>query len=259
MHYDTTERAARRTVSAARTSASFLVVSSFSYFRFPFLPRPGCVLRPSRPLPLARPTFLPAAYAFSNALTAVECDRRNAACASRYVPPSIPSSLERTSERPVPPHSPAVRANACGLRRGYQCRGRGCDDHLLDEPPHPRTVPVVVEAATVIDINIKTDPDPDRRRLAGGYSARRVTLHTHRRAMPPERQYHASNGRAPAVVASRERVAMPGTPSRKERQRESSAVQDPGLKDYVRPLLCSSTCLSSQGVGATSGCRDAEC
>ncbi|PNY27545.1 Septation [Tolypocladium capitatum] len=50
--------------------------------------------------------------------------------------------------------------------------------------------------------------------------------------MPPERQYHASNGRGPAVVASRERVAMPGTPSRKERQRESSAVQDPGLKDY---------------------------
>ncbi|GJC79717.1 cytokinesis protein sepH [Colletotrichum liriopes] len=44
-----------------------------------------------------------------------------------------------------------------------------------------------------------------------------------------ERQYHV-NGRA-AVVASRERG--PGTP-RKEKQgpRESSALQDPGLKDY---------------------------
>ncbi|OAA39399.1 septation [Metarhizium rileyi] len=53
--------------------------------------------------------------------------------------------------------------------------------------------------------------------------------------MPPERQYHANNGRHgghAAVVASRERAGMPGTPSRKERQRESSAVQDPGLKDY---------------------------
>ncbi|XP_044715609.1 kinase [Hirsutella rhossiliensis] len=51
--------------------------------------------------------------------------------------------------------------------------------------------------------------------------------------MPPGRQYHANNGPAAAVVASRERVAaMPGTPSRKERQRESSALQDPGLKDY---------------------------
>lgn len=46
-----------------------------------------------------------------------------------------------------------------------------------------------------------------------------------------ERQYHV-NGRA-AVVASRERSS--GTP-RKEKQgpRESSALQDPGLKDYVR-------------------------
>lgn len=35
-----------------------------------------------------------------------------------------------------------------------------------------------------------------------------------------------------AVVAARERT--PGTPSRKEKTRESSAVQDPGLKDYVR-------------------------
>jgi hypothetical protein len=38
------------------------------------------------------------------------------------------------------------------------------------------------------------------------------------------------NGR-PAVVAARERT--PGTPSRKDKPRESSAVQDPGLKDYV--------------------------
>ncbi|KAG6168114.1 hypothetical protein E4U11_006024 [Claviceps purpurea] len=54
--------------------------------------------------------------------------------------------------------------------------------------------------------------------------------------MPPERQYHVNNGRPggghAAVVASRERSAMPGTPSRKEKQRDSSAVQDPGLKDY---------------------------
>ncbi|KFA77236.1 hypothetical protein S40288_01292, partial [Stachybotrys chartarum IBT 40288] len=41
------------------------------------------------------------------------------------------------------------------------------------------------------------------------------------------------NGRPPAaVVVSRDRNGMPGTPSRKEKQRESSAVQDPGLKDY---------------------------
>ena len=30
---------------------------------------------------------------------------------------------------------------------------------------------------------------------------------------------------------------VPGTPSRKEKGRESLAVQDPGLKDYVRPML----------------------
>lgn len=47
----------------------------------------------------------------------------------------------------------------------------------------------------------------------------------------PERQYHA-NGRA--AVASRERPYTPGTPSRKDKIRESSALQDPGLKDYVR-------------------------
>lgn len=49
----------------------------------------------------------------------------------------------------------------------------------------------------------------------------------------PERQYHA-NGRA--AVASRDRpaVPLPGTPSRKDKLRESSALQDPGLKDYVR-------------------------
>ncbi|RBR23892.1 uncharacterized protein FIESC28_03361 [Fusarium coffeatum] len=47
--------------------------------------------------------------------------------------------------------------------------------------------------------------------------------------MVPERQYHAANGRP--VMATRER-SMPGTPSRKEKIRESSALQDPGLKDY---------------------------
>ncbi|GJN78431.1 hypothetical protein PLIIFM63780_001925 [Purpureocillium lilacinum] len=55
--------------------------------------------------------------------------------------------------------------------------------------------------------------------------------------MPGDRHIHSSNGRAApaavaAVAASRER-GTPGTPSRKERPpRESSAVQDPGLKDY---------------------------
>ncbi|KAF4971349.1 hypothetical protein FSARC_1781 [Fusarium sarcochroum] len=47
--------------------------------------------------------------------------------------------------------------------------------------------------------------------------------------MLPERQYHA-NGRP--AVATRDRPSMPGTPSRKEKLRESSALQDPGLKDY---------------------------
>lgn len=68
--------------------------------------------------------------------------------------------------------------------------------------------------------------------------------------MPAERQYPANNGRHgghahghghghghAAVVATRERVGVSGTPSRKERHRESSAVQDPGLKDYVRCSL----------------------
>ena len=51
--------------------------------------------------------------------------------------------------------------------------------------------------------------------------------------LPGERKYQA-NGRGVAVVtASRDR-ASPGTPSRKDKLRESSAVQDPGLKDYVR-------------------------
>ncbi|KFH45027.1 Cytokinesis protein-like protein [Hapsidospora chrysogenum ATCC 11550] len=47
----------------------------------------------------------------------------------------------------------------------------------------------------------------------------------------PDRQYTGqSNGR---VVASRERsAAVPATPSRKDKPRESLAVQDPGLKDY---------------------------
>ncbi|CAJ0539035.1 Ff.00g068500.m01.CDS01 [Fusarium sp. VM40] len=47
--------------------------------------------------------------------------------------------------------------------------------------------------------------------------------------MMPERQYQA-NGRT--AVASRERPFTPGTPSRKDKIRESSALQDPGLKDY---------------------------
>lgn len=46
--------------------------------------------------------------------------------------------------------------------------------------------------------------------------------------MPGERGYtqyqHGGNGARPAKV--------PGTPSRKEKGRESLAVQDPGLKDY---------------------------
>ncbi|PHH87294.1 hypothetical protein CDD83_9062 [Cordyceps sp. RAO-2017] len=48
--------------------------------------------------------------------------------------------------------------------------------------------------------------------------------------MPPERHYHANNG--PSVPSRDRSSVVPGTPSRKERQRESSAVQDPGLKDY---------------------------
>lgn len=54
--------------------------------------------------------------------------------------------------------------------------------------------------------------------------------------MPPEKPYHVNSGRLggpAAVVASRERSGAPGTPSRKEKQRETSAVQDPGLKDFV--------------------------
>ena len=46
-------------------------------------------------------------------------------------------------------------------------------------------------------------------------------------------QGYQLNGRAVAV-ATRERGSASGTPARKERARESSAVQDPGLKDYVR-------------------------
>lgn len=51
----------------------------------------------------------------------------------------------------------------------------------------------------------------------------------------PDRQFPGQpNGR---VVASRERsAAVPGTPSRKDKPRESLAVQDPGLKDYVGAL-----------------------
>ncbi|KAG5975868.1 hypothetical protein E4U55_007544 [Claviceps digitariae] len=54
--------------------------------------------------------------------------------------------------------------------------------------------------------------------------------------MPPERQCHVNNGRPgghAAAMAPRDRpAAVPGTPSRKDKQRDSSAVQDPGLKDY---------------------------
>lgn len=48
-----------------------------------------------------------------------------------------------------------------------------------------------------------------------------------------ERQHHA-NGRGAVVIPAREKVP-PGTPRReKSHGRESSAMQDPGLKDYVR-------------------------
>lgn len=50
----------------------------------------------------------------------------------------------------------------------------------------------------------------------------------------PQPQQAGANGR---VMASREQrggaVPMPGTPSRRNKSRESLAVQDPGLKDYV--------------------------
>ncbi|KAL7933205.1 hypothetical protein V8C35DRAFT_305189 [Trichoderma chlorosporum] len=49
--------------------------------------------------------------------------------------------------------------------------------------------------------------------------------------MPAENIYPASNGRF-AAAPPRERSTAPSTPSRKDRQRESSAMQDPGLKDY---------------------------
>lgn len=57
----------------------------------------------------------------------------------------------------------------------------------------------------------------------------------------PDRHYHGHrNGR---VVAAREQrgpgTPAPGTPSRKEKGRESLAVQDPGLKDYVRTTAAS--------------------
>ncbi|KAH7325766.1 septation protein H [Stachybotrys elegans] len=49
---------------------------------------------------------------------------------------------------------------------------------------------------------------------------------------PTSDRPYQPNGRPSAVVVSRERNGIPGTPSRKDKQRESSAVQDPGLKDY---------------------------
>ncbi|RFU77239.1 ste ste11 cdc15 kinase [Trichoderma arundinaceum] len=50
--------------------------------------------------------------------------------------------------------------------------------------------------------------------------------------MPAENIYPVSNGRFAAAATPRERPVAHLTPSRKERQRESSAMQDPGLKDY---------------------------
>lgn len=56
--------------------------------------------------------------------------------------------------------------------------------------------------------------------------------------MPTERHPPSDAGRPAALVAVRERGGTaPGTPSRRDRVRESSAVQDPGLKDYVRTLF----------------------
>lgn len=51
--------------------------------------------------------------------------------------------------------------------------------------------------------------------------------------MPSDKSQQPGDGSRPAVVATREKSANPGTPSRRDRIRESSAVQDPGLKDYV--------------------------
>lgn len=65
----------------------------------------------------------------------------------------------------------------------------------------------------------KEDQDPKRLQIAE-YNRTPVV-------MP---QGDRMNGR-PSVVAARDRT--PGTPSRKDKPRESSAVQDPGLKDYV--------------------------
>jgi hypothetical protein len=70
----------------------------------------------------------------------------------------------------------------------------------------------------------------------------------------PDRHYHGHlNGR---VVAAREQrgsgTPAPGTPSRKEKGRESLAVQDPGLKDYVR-TTSASTAISMDTPGAENG------
>lgn len=50
--------------------------------------------------------------------------------------------------------------------------------------------------------------------------------------MPAENIYPASNGRFAAGTPRERTPAGQATPSRKDRQRESSAMQDPGLKDY---------------------------
>lgn len=51
-----------------------------------------------------------------------------------------------------------------------------------------------------------------------------------------ERPYHGANGKA--VVAAK----MPGTPRREQSHRQEKAVQDPGLKDYVRSPSASYFC-----------------
>ncbi len=64
---------------------------------------------------------------------------------------------------------------------------------------------------------------PDRHHYVGHHNQQQVAANAN------------ANGR---VMASREQrggaVPKPGTPSRQNKSRETLAVQDPGLKDYVR-------------------------
>lgn len=53
--------------------------------------------------------------------------------------------------------------------------------------------------------------------------------------MPVDRHAQYAEGR-PGVVAAREKSSTPATPSRRDKVRESSALQDPMLKDYVGHL-----------------------